>query len=145
MGYTIFFLFWMVAATGCSAYIGWKVKGRPVAGFLLGIFLGWLGVGITALLPRTMSKKVEKEAERQRIYLAAQQRAMGPDRDYWQAGFTRESSPYRDPAAGVQAIPPYPAPPYPPQPEPLRPPAPAPWPDGNTATFPGLPNEGRAV
>jgi hypothetical protein len=59
MGWVIV-AFW-VAATAVASWIGWSVKGRPLTGFLLGIFLGWLGVIITAFLPLTAEKRVQRQ------------------------------------------------------------------------------------
>ena len=59
MGWALFII-WVVVATGTASWIGYKVKGRTLTGFLLGIFLGWIGVLITALLPPTAEKRVQR-------------------------------------------------------------------------------------
>ena len=66
MGYVIFML-WVAAAAAVGAWIGYSVKGRPLTGFLLGVFLGWLGVLILLFLPRTAEKKVQREMRSQAI------------------------------------------------------------------------------
>jgi hypothetical protein len=42
-------------------------KGRPLAGFLLGLLLGWIGVIIIAVLPPTRDMQVQRERERLQI------------------------------------------------------------------------------
>ena len=55
----ILFIFWMASA-GTGAWIGHRFKGRPLTGFALGVFLGWIGVAITALLPRSAEMRVQR-------------------------------------------------------------------------------------
>lgn len=76
MGWAVFII-WVVVATAVASYIGWKVKGRPLTGFLLGIFLGWVGVLITALLPLTDEKRVERKMMADVIAYEAQRRLAG--------------------------------------------------------------------
>lgn len=59
MGWVVFFI-WVVIATAVASWIGYSVKGRSLTGFLLGIFLGWVGVLIIAVLPPTAEKKVQR-------------------------------------------------------------------------------------
>ena len=70
MVYAIVFAFIFVPA-GVGAWLG-SLKGRPLTGFLLGIFLTWPGVLISALLPRTAEKEAEQRVLTGR--LAAQRR-----------------------------------------------------------------------
>lgn len=51
-------------------FAGWRVgawKGRVVLGILLGVFLGWLGVIITACVPKSHERKAADAAARQQI------------------------------------------------------------------------------
>jgi hypothetical protein len=51
-----FHTFVVLLITGLFAWLSWLVgkrKGRPWAGFWLGLVLGIIGLGITALLPVT--------------------------------------------------------------------------------------------
>jgi hypothetical protein len=73
MGWVVFGV-WVVVATAVASWIGFSVKGRPLTGFLLGIFLGWLGVAIISLLPRTAEKKVEKAMSERAIREEAERR-----------------------------------------------------------------------
>lgn len=59
-------LVWVVAAIFAASAIGNR-KGRPAAGFLLGLFLGWIGVIVIALIPPTRDALVQRERERQQI------------------------------------------------------------------------------
>ena len=63
------------AVTGVIAAvaIGNRAKGRPWAGLLLGLLLGWIGVIIIALIPPTHAKRVQRERER----LAVEREARG--------------------------------------------------------------------
>lgn len=54
----VFAIIWVAIPAAVGPWIGYSRKGRPLTGFLLGIFLGWLGVLITALLPPTAEKRV---------------------------------------------------------------------------------------
>lgn len=96
MGWFIFFL-WCVAAAATGAWVGWKVKGRPLTGFVLGVFLGWVGVGITALLPPTAEMRVQRRLRDDAINAEARRRQMGhqpwgyPDPPPW-AGSSRVTS-----------------------------------------------------
>ena len=76
MGWAVFIV-WVVVATAVASYIGFSVKGRPLTGFLLGIFLGWLGVIIIALLPKTAEKKVQYRVRDAAIDAEAQRRQLG--------------------------------------------------------------------
>ena len=76
MGYVVFFI-WCVLATATASWIGWKVKGRPLTGFLLGIVLGWIGVLIIALLPPTAEKRVQRRLRDGAVELEAQRRRAG--------------------------------------------------------------------
>lgn len=60
------FLIWTVTAVIVAVLIGSR-KGRPLTSFLLGIFLGWIGVIIIALVPPTREKLVQRERERLEI------------------------------------------------------------------------------
>jgi hypothetical protein len=59
-------LVWVVAAIFAAGAIGNR-KGRPGTGFLLGLFLGWIGVIIIACIPPTREMLVQRERERQQI------------------------------------------------------------------------------
>jgi len=59
-------LIWVVAAIFVAGAIGNR-KGRPGTGFLLGLFLGWIGVIIIACIPPTREMLVQRERERQQI------------------------------------------------------------------------------
>lgn len=62
----IILLIWVVAAIFAAEAIG-RRKGRPGAGFALGLILGWIGVAIIALIPPTHDALVKREKERQQI------------------------------------------------------------------------------
>ena len=53
-----------------GAVVG-KRRGRPIVGTILGFLLGFIGVGITALLPTTEKKLFHDEMEHQRIQAIA--------------------------------------------------------------------------
>jgi hypothetical protein len=59
-------LVWVVAAIFVAGAIGNR-KGRPGTGFLLGLFLGWIGVVIIACIPPTREMLVLRERERLQI------------------------------------------------------------------------------
>jgi hypothetical protein len=59
-------LIWVLAGIFAASAIGNR-KGRPGAGFLLGLFLGWIGVIIIAVIPPTRGELVRRERERQQI------------------------------------------------------------------------------
>jgi hypothetical protein len=61
------FLVWAVTGAVIATAIGNWRKGRPLTGFLLGLFLGWIGVIIIALMPPTREKRVQRERERLEI------------------------------------------------------------------------------
>ena len=69
-------LIWVVAAIFAASAIGNR-KGRPGAGFLLGLFLGWIGVIIIACIPPTREMLVQRERERQQIQREAAQSPPG--------------------------------------------------------------------
>ena len=75
-------LVWVLAAMLAGSAIGTR-KGRPAAGFLLGLLLGWIGVIIIAATPPTRDMLVRRERERQQIQREARE---GPrpaaDRDF---------------------------------------------------------------
>lgn len=78
MGWVVFFI-WCVLATVTATLIGFNVKGRPLTGFLLGIFLGWVGVLVIALLPKTAEKKVQYAMRDRAIALEAERRRAGAE------------------------------------------------------------------
>jgi uncharacterized membrane protein YeaQ/YmgE (transglycosylase-associated protein family) len=119
MGWTVFIV-WCVIATAVATWIGFSVKGRPLTGFLLGILLGWIGVLVTALLPPTAEKRVQRRLRDDAISFEAQRRQMGhqpwtgelPAQRTWDTDVTQQFP--------AQAYPP----PYPQQagrPAPVRP------------------------
>ena len=57
---------WVIGAIFAAGTIG-NHKGRPGTGFLLGLFLGWIGVVIIALIPPTHDMLVQRERERLQI------------------------------------------------------------------------------
>lgn len=59
-------LVWVLGGIFAASAIGNR-KGRPAAGFLLGLFLGWVGVIIIAVTPPTRDMLVQRERERQQI------------------------------------------------------------------------------
>lgn len=63
---TVFLLVWVVGAIFAAGAIGNR-KGRPGTGFLLGLFLGWIGVIIIAVTPPTRDMLILRERERQQI------------------------------------------------------------------------------
>ena len=63
---TVILLVWVVGAIFAAGTIGNR-KGRPGTGFLLGLFLGWIGVVIIAVTPPTREMLVLQERERQQI------------------------------------------------------------------------------
>jgi hypothetical protein len=65
-------LAWVLAAMFAASAIGNR-KGRPAAGFLLGLFLGWVGVIIIAVTPPTRDVLVRRERERQQIQREARE------------------------------------------------------------------------
>jgi hypothetical protein len=69
-------LVWIVAAVFVAGAIGNR-KGRPGTGFLLGLFLGWIGVIIIAVTPPTRDMLVQRERERQQIQREAAQSPPG--------------------------------------------------------------------
>lgn len=76
MGWVVLIV-WLVIPAALGSWIGFSVKGRPLTGFLLGIFLGWIGVAILALLPKTAEKKVQYQIRDAAITTEAQRRQMG--------------------------------------------------------------------
>lgn len=77
MGWAIVII-WVAIPAVAGTWIGLRAKGRPLTGFLLGIFLGWIGVLVTALLPPTAEMRVRnrirdtgvaEEADRRRAGL----------------------------------------------------------------------------
>jgi hypothetical protein len=63
---TVILLVWVVGAIFAAGAIGNR-KGRPGTGFLLGLFLGWIGVIIIAVTPPTRDMLVLRERERLQI------------------------------------------------------------------------------
>ena len=59
-------LIWTGTAIFAADIIGGR-KGRRGTGFLLGLFLGWLGVAIIACTPPTRDMLVRRERERLQI------------------------------------------------------------------------------
>jgi hypothetical protein len=59
-------LIWTLSAIIAATVTGSR-KGRPWAGFLLGLILGWIGVIIIAVTPPTHEKRVARERERLQI------------------------------------------------------------------------------
>lgn len=78
MGAAIFIV-WVVLAAAAASWVGWKVKGRPLTGFLLGVLLGWLGVLIIALVPPAPEMRVQRELQRRAIEDEASRRARGAE------------------------------------------------------------------
>jgi hypothetical protein len=94
MGWAIIII-WVAAAAAAASWIGWKVKGRPLTGFLLGIFLGWIGVLVTALLPLTAEKRVQRRLRDEAVALEVQRRKQGRQpwsTDAWSDGTPPERS-----------------------------------------------------
>ena len=78
MGWVVFII-WVVIAPAVASWIGYRVKGRSLTGFLLGIFLGWLGVLIIALLPPTAEMRVRRGVRDEVIAEEVTRRRMGAD------------------------------------------------------------------
>lgn len=76
-GWTLF-VFW-VASWAVGAWIGYRYKGRPLTGFLLAVVLSWLGVAITALLPRTAEAEVQHRMRRGAIDAEVARRQAGAE------------------------------------------------------------------
>ncbi|HET9975594.1 MAG TPA: hypothetical protein VFQ68_45735 [Streptosporangiaceae bacterium] len=70
-------LVWVLAAMYAGSAIGTR-KGRPAAGFALGLLLGWIGVAIIALTPPTRDVLVRRERERQQIQREAREGPAAP-------------------------------------------------------------------
>ena len=68
---------WFVAATACGSWVGHSMKGRPLTGFLLGLVFGWVGVGVTLLLPPTIEKRVQRKMRDDRVLMEATRREAG--------------------------------------------------------------------
>ncbi len=64
-------LIWVAAAAVTATAIG-RRKGRPWAGFLLGLLLGWIGVIVIAVIPPTHDALVARERERMEVQREAQ-------------------------------------------------------------------------
>jgi hypothetical protein len=65
-------LVWAVGGIFAAGAIG-RRKGRPWAGFLLGLVLGWIGVVIIALIPPTHDAQVQQERERLQVQREARE------------------------------------------------------------------------
>lgn len=63
---TVILLIWVVGAIFAAGAIGNR-RGRPGTGFLLGLFLGWIGVIVIACIPPTREMLVLRERERLQI------------------------------------------------------------------------------
>jgi len=68
---TLILLIYTLTAIFTAGAIGNR-KGRPGTGFLLGLFLGWIGVAIIALTPATHDMQVQRERHRLQIQREAQ-------------------------------------------------------------------------
>jgi hypothetical protein len=73
---TLFIIVWCVAATIVGAFVG-DYKGRTWTGVLLGFFLGWIGVIITACLPPTQEKRVQRMQRDMHLQDEAKRRYLG--------------------------------------------------------------------
>jgi MFS family permease len=73
---TVILLVWVVGAIFAAGAIGNR-KGRSGTGFLLGLFLGWIGVIIIAFIPPTREMLVLRERERQQIQREATESMRG--------------------------------------------------------------------
>lgn len=78
MAWVVFFI-WCVAATAAGSWIGWRVKGRPLTGFLLGIVGGWLGVLVMLLLPPTAEMRVRRRLRDEAIEAEVVRRRAGAE------------------------------------------------------------------
>jgi uncharacterized membrane protein YeaQ/YmgE (transglycosylase-associated protein family) len=65
-------LIWALGGIVAATLIG-RRKGRPGTGFLLGLFLGWIGAAIIALTPPTRDMQVQRERRRLQIQREAQE------------------------------------------------------------------------
>lgn len=65
-GQTLILLIWALGGI-IAATIAGSRKGRPWTGFLLGLFLGWIGVVVIAVTPPTRARLVQRERERLQI------------------------------------------------------------------------------
>jgi uncharacterized membrane protein YeaQ/YmgE (transglycosylase-associated protein family) len=78
MGWAIIII-WVAIPAAVGPWIGLRVKGRPLTGFLLGIFLGWIGVLITALLPPTAEMRVRNRIRDAGVAEEADRRRAGAE------------------------------------------------------------------
>ena len=67
-------IFWVVPI-GVAGMVGGN-KGRRGLGYLLGLFLGWIGVVIIAFMPITHEKLVQRERERLEVERQARSRSL---------------------------------------------------------------------
>lgn len=70
------FVIWALTGMIVATIIGGR-KGRRGAGFILGLFLGWIGVIIIAVMPPTHDMLVVREEERLEVQREARSREIG--------------------------------------------------------------------
>jgi hypothetical protein len=76
MAAVVFLVIWCAAAAAVAWWIGHGAKGRPLTGLLLGLLLGWIGVLVTALLPPTAEKRVQRRLRDDAVAAEAARRRM---------------------------------------------------------------------
>lgn len=81
---------WLICA-GVGAAIG-ESKGRIVAGALLGLVFGVIGLVIIACLPLTLEKRIENAQDEEYIVREAQRRKSELERRKSEQGFGRDLS-----------------------------------------------------
>ena len=75
----VLFIVWVCIPMGAGSWIGWKVKGRPLTGFLLGTFLGWIGVIIIACVPPAAEMRVQNRLRDDAVEREVRRRRAGMD------------------------------------------------------------------
>lgn len=67
----------MAIVCGIAGFRIGTYKGHPIAGLILGLLLGLIGVGIIAIVPQTGAARVERAERRMRAEQEAARRLRG--------------------------------------------------------------------